>query len=79
MTKEDIIKEIKEDCSYDSNYDYYIMTEQDMNVLADELLKKINYTRCCEEFFCSGEESDYKKCNEQCCGCEDIEKERKAK
>lgn len=46
MTKEDIIKEIKEDCSYDSNYDYYIMTEQDISILADELLKKINYTHC---------------------------------
>ena len=47
--------------------------------LIKDLKEAINYTHCCNEFFCSGEESEYKKCNEQCGGCEDIEQARKTK
>jgi len=36
----------------------------------------INYTHCCEEFFCEDEDLEYssKKCKEQCSGCKWIEK-----
>jgi hypothetical protein len=38
-------------------------------------LQAINYTRCCEEFFCEDEDLEYssKKCKEQCDGCKWIE------
>jgi len=49
MNKAEIQNLVKELSAYDSNYDNYIMTEQDISILADELLAKINYTRCCEE------------------------------
>ena len=48
MNKAEIQNLVKELSAYDSNYDNYIMTEQDISILADELLAKINYTRCCE-------------------------------
>jgi hypothetical protein len=43
--------------------------------LASMLEKAINYTRCCEEFFCEYEDLEYssKKCKEQCDGCKWIE------
>ncbi len=41
MTFEEVKKEIKEMCSYDRNYDHYVMTEPDMDILANEILKKI--------------------------------------
>ena len=46
MNKAEIQNLVKELSAYDSNYDNYIMTEQDISILADELLAKINYTRC---------------------------------
>ena len=41
----------------------------------DKRYKAINYTRCCEEFFCEDEDLEYssKKCKEQCDGCKWIE------
>ena len=46
MKKAEIQNLVKELSSYDSNYDNYIMTKQEISSLADELLVKINYTRC---------------------------------
>ena len=48
MNKAEIQNLVKELSAYDSNYDNYIMTEQDISILADELLAKINYTHCCK-------------------------------
>ena len=72
------LKKLIEDCCDD----IFNRLEPLANVksrLYESLKPAINYTRCCDEFFCSGEESEYKKCNEQCGGCEDIEQARKTK
>ena len=58
MNKTEIQNLVKEIGAYDSNYDNYIMTEQDISILADELLAKINYTRCSTQLLCVNKEDD---------------------
>ena len=54
------------------------LTKQTESILLHKLnalQEAINYTRCCEEFFCEYEDLEYssKKCKEQCDGCKWIE------
>jgi hypothetical protein len=71
--------DIKQEFREEKNMDVYAMNVNDgsfSNVYVKWLEAKINYTRCCTEFYCYNKKIDSKKCKNQCMGCEYYEESK---